>query len=427
MALALVAGLALADDSAGNPANLPASAPGASAGSGANSDQTLLLEVQVSGHSIGKIGEFTLRRGRLMARPQELRDLGFRVPSSRAAALAGLIALSDLPGLTWILDQKDQVLQVTVGNAGLLPTLLLPFGREKPEERRVIESGTGATLNYDIVNTIAGGQTGATGSMDMRAFSPWGVASSDWLAYAGPNAGASAANRAIRLDSAYTYSDVNTLRRYTLGDFITSGLSWTRPVHLEGAQIRSDFSMRPDLVTFPMPAFAGSAAVPSTVDVLVNGNAVASGPVGAGPFETPQLPVVSGAGTISMTVTNALGQQVTMTQPFYASSALLAPGLQTLSGEAGMVRRNWGSASDQYGKLAELPIFAADCRAGAARPSAFVLSPHCPAAEAPLPIHGSSSIPPRSLPRSRLRRACLIGERAPHIPDIQARKLFSDS
>ena len=77
--------------------------------------------------------------------------------------------------------------------------------------------------------------------------------------------------------------------------------------------------MRPDLVTFPLPTLSGSAAVPSTLTVLMNGNLVASSQVAAGPFEIPQLPAISGAGTITMTVTNALGQQVTMTQPFYAS------------------------------------------------------------------------------------------------------------
>jgi outer membrane usher protein len=110
--------------------------------------------------------------------------------------------------------------------------------------------------------------------------------------------------------------------------------------------------MRPDLVTFPMPSFTGSAAVPSTVDVLADGNLVISSQVGAGPFQTPQLPVMTGAGTISMTVTNAMGQQVTLTQPFYASSALLAPGLQIFAAQAGLVRRNWGAASNDYGRFA---------------------------------------------------------------------------
>ena len=98
-------------------------------------------------------------------------------------------------------------------------------------------------------------------------------------------------------------------------------------------------------------------AVPSTVQVLTDGNVAATSEVNSGPFQVPQLPVVSGAGTISMTVTNTLGQQVTVTQPFYASSSLLAPGLQTFALQAGPVRRNWGTVSNDYGKIAGAGIY----------------------------------------------------------------------
>lgn len=324
---------------------------------GSTSDETLYLDVQVNGHPIGKIGEFTLRHGMLWARPDELRDLGFRVPVSRASETGGLVGLSDLPGLNWILDAKNQVLQVTANDSALLPNLLQPIGREPAGGRRVIESGTGVTLNYDTVGTFSGGQKGGSGSMVVTAFSPRGILSSEWLAYAGATPGPTGSNTAIRLDSSYTFADVNTLRRYSLGDFINGGLAWTRPVHLEGAQIYSDFSMRPDLVTFPMPSIAGSAAVPSTVNVLADGNLTVSSQVSAGPFEIPQLPVVGGAGTISMTLTDAMGQQVTVTQPFYASSTMLAPGLQTFAVQSGLVRRNWGSLSNDYGKLAGAAIY----------------------------------------------------------------------
>ena len=313
-------------------------------------EQALLLDVQVNGRSIGKVGEFTLRDSKLMARREELHDLGLQVPVSGGPESDGLIDLSTLPGLTWRLDQATQTVYITVPNNRLLATVLQI--NEGSAGHRAIESGTGATLNYDISSTLAGGKIGSNGSLDLRVFSPWGVASSDWLAYAGATPGGSGTNASIRLDSAYSFADVNTLRRYGLGDFITGGLAWTRPVRLVGAQVRSDFSMRPDLVTFPMPSISGSAAVPSTIDLLVNGDSVLSHQVDAGPFEIPQLPVITGAGTISMTVTNALGQQVNVTQPFYASASLLAPGLQTFSAQAGAVRRNWGVDSNDYGKLA---------------------------------------------------------------------------
>lgn len=328
-------------------------------------DETLLLDVQVNGHSIGKIGEFTMRDGELMARRSELRDLGFQVPLLLfpknpilgAPEPDELVALSDVPGLIWSIDPKTQELIITATDARLLPTLLQVGDREGPAGHRVIETGTGVTLNYDIVGSLTGGEGGASGFLELRAFSPRGIVSSGWLAYAGATSSGSGKNTAIRLDSTYSFADVNRLRRYSLGDFITSSLAWTRPIHIEGLQVRSDFSMRPDLVTFPLPTVSGSVAVPSTLDVLADGNLVVSREMNAGPFEIPQLPVVTGAGTISMTMTNALGQQLNVTQPFYASSALLAPGLRTFSVQAGLVRRNWGSISNDYGKVAGAALY----------------------------------------------------------------------
>ena len=344
-----VADSASADTSSSAGAASMAAYPATPAAAAAE-DSHLLLEVHINGRPIGKIGEFTLRRNKLMARPSELRDIGLQVPLSRSSEADALIPLSDLPGLSWHIDEKNQVLNITASNGALLPTLLLP--QEEQPGHRVIESGKGLTLNNDIVGTSAGGKLSANGAFDLRAFSPWGVVSSGWLAYGGAAMSGSGRNTAIRLDTAYSFADINSLRRYSLGDFITSSLSWTRALHMEGVQIRSDFSMRPDLVTFPLPLITGSAAVPSTVTVLTDGNVAITHPVEAGPFEIPQLPVVSGAGTITMTVTNALGQQVTLTQPFYASSTLLSPGLQTFAGQVGLVRRSWGSISNDYGKLA---------------------------------------------------------------------------
>jgi outer membrane usher protein len=314
-------------------------------------DQILLLEVVVNGHSLGQVGEFTLRNGSLYARPQGLRDLGFLVNSPQLTR-DGLVALNDLPGFKWTLDTAKQQLLVTASDAILAPALVQLTAIEPQDGRRRIESGTGLTLNYDTVGTFANGQNGGSGSFDLRNFSRWGITSSDWLTYTGSALSASGTKPFVRLDSSYTFADVNSLRRYSAGDFINGGLGWNRAVHMEGLQIRSDFTMRPDLVTFPLPSLSGSAAVPSTVDVLVNGNLAASSTVNPGPFQVPQLPVISGSGTITMTLTNAQGGQVTVTQPFYGGSLLLAKGLQTYAAQAGMVRRDWGTLSNEYGKVA---------------------------------------------------------------------------
>jgi outer membrane usher protein len=342
-----------------NAAASEASSKSGSEGAGGEpmADETLLLDVRLNGNAVGKVGEFVMRYGTVMVKPSELRDLGLNIPESVVPRRDGLIAMSDVRGLAWNLDEKNMVMNLTAGNDLLLPTEVKTFGHESGLDHREIQSGTGVTVNYDALGTFSGTGAGLSGSTDFRVFSPKGIASSTWLGYAGAAPGNFGGAKAVRLDSSYTFADVNSLRRYSVGDYIASGLSWTRPVRMGGVQVRSDFSMRPDLVTFPLPTIKGSTAVPSTVEVLADGNVSASSHVAPGPFQVSQLPVVSGAGTISMTMTDALGQQVTTTQPFYASTELLAPGLKTYSFQAGLVRRNWGTESNDYGKLAGSAVY----------------------------------------------------------------------
>ena len=313
-------------------------------------DQALLLAVIVNRYDTGKIGEFVLREDALLARRQELEDLGFRVPDDVKETSDGLVDVSSLPGIKWRLDKGAQTLTVTAGANSLLPALLelsSSSGSAGP-----LDSGTGITLNYDVTGTTLTQQNVVNGTIDFRAFSPWGVVSSNVLGRfdVGPNGLAS--HSAIRLDSTYTFSDPEGLLRYRLGDFINAGLTWSRPVRIGGIQISSDFSQRPDLTSFPLPSLSGSVAAPSTVDVLVNGAALLSRQVQPGPFQIPQLPIVTGAGTIAMTVTDALGKQVTTNLPFYGTTNLLAAGLSTFSAEVGPVRRSWGTVSNSYGDLA---------------------------------------------------------------------------
>lgn len=312
----------------------------------ADASETLLLQVFINGHDTGKIGEFVQRGGTLLIKPGELDDLGFRPPAGPVAE-DGLVPLRSLPGLQYRLDQMAQTIVVTAPNGILKPALLLAGAASTPA--LPVESGTGATLNYDVVGTSSAGQNQLGGQFELRGFSPWGVASTSWLVVP-PQfaAGTEPAYNAVRLDSTWTLSDPDSLTRYRVGDFINGGLGWSRPVRMAGIQYGEDLSLRPDLVTIPLPALSGNAAVPSTVDVLVNGVKVFTGETQPGPFVVPQLPVVTGASNLSLAVTDALGRQVVTTLPFYTGGGLLASGLQTFSLEAGLIRLDYATVSNDY-------------------------------------------------------------------------------
>ncbi|HEY9343876.1 MAG TPA: fimbria/pilus outer membrane usher protein, partial [Inquilinus sp.] len=258
----------------------------------------------------------------------------------------GLLPLSAVPGLRYDYDEAAQALRIDLPEEGRQPVQI------GARDTRVLQadSAYGLLLNYDLIGTRGDDSSYGSGVVEGRVFGPLGVLDTSFLGNIGSGGGQD--DGLIRLDTTWTYSDPGELRRYRLGDFISGGLAWTRPVRMIGGQVDRDFTMRPDLVTFPVPAFGGDAAVPSTVDVYVNNVKQFTTEVKPGPFEITSLPVLTGGGDARVVVRDALGRETVQTLPFYASSSLLREGFVDYSFEAGSVRRRYGEASADYSGFA---------------------------------------------------------------------------
>lgn len=305
-------------------------------------EHVLVLEVIVNGRATGRVSAFLERDGVIYVKPSDLFELGFVLPE--AIAMDGdPIALSALPNFRAHVDEARQTLVVEAGDAALRPVELR--GASGAGAVALSPPDFGAWLNYDVSVTYAGGR--ATGGVlaDATVFSPYGVLQNSALVNLSPFPGQ---RRVVRLETTFTGTEYSRLRRWRAGDIVTSALPWSRAVRLGGVQVASDFGLRPDLVTYPLPGISASAAVPSTVNVMVNGIQQLSEPIQAGPFAFRSLPVVTGRGEIAVTVSDALGRQTLITLPFYASAALLRPGLASYSLELGSVRENFGQSDDRY-------------------------------------------------------------------------------
>src|SRR3954470_417633 len=105
-------------------------------------DQTLLLEVVINGHSTGKIGQFIDHGGALLARSEELADVGLKVADSVPRSADGLVALSSLSGVTARLDTAAQTILIAARPEQLVAAQL----RSDPDSSADldVESGTGA-------------------------------------------------------------------------------------------------------------------------------------------------------------------------------------------------------------------------------------------------------------------------------------------
>lgn len=157
--------------------------------------------------------------------------------------------------------------------------------------------------------------------------------------------------RARRLDSFVQMRLPGSTTVATLGDFITAGPSSQRPVRAAGLQIASDFAQNPDLVTNPMPAFSGSVAVPTSIDILTADTRLQVGKIEPGEFTLRNIPSNPGRGSLSVLLKDSLGREVVQTVDFYQSNTLLRPGLESMAVNFGFVRRRYGTANDAYGPL----------------------------------------------------------------------------
>jgi outer membrane usher protein len=312
----------------------------------------LYLEVFINGASTDLIGAFHVRAdGSFAIAPDELREIGLLAPHE-ALESDGLVSLDRLPGVEFIYDEPAQTIRVTADEAVRAPLVLDASGKTA-DTPVVADSGLGAVLNYTLFASTGGPSLsdiadfeGLSGAFDARLFSPLGTLSSSAIA----STASEEPYGSVRLDTTWSYSDPAHLLTYTAGDLISGGLNWTRPVRLGGVQVQRNFQLRPDLVTLPLPSFAGSAAVPSTLEIYSDNGRLYSGSVPAGPFVARNLPVVAGGGKARVVLTDALGRETVSDLPFYAGSGLLRGGLYDFSVEAGFPRRSYGTASFDYAR-----------------------------------------------------------------------------
>ncbi len=156
----------------------------------------------------------------------------------------------------------------------------------------------------------------------------------------------------VRLDSQAQLAFESRGIVATAGDFVSAGSQSQRSLRMGGIQIGTDSQLRPDLVIMPLPAFSGSIAVPTTLDIVGADQKFALGNLEPGEFTVRNIPAAPGRGTISAILRDSLGRQVVQTSRFYISRDLLAPRRTAYAVNFGFVRRRFGQASDNYGPAA---------------------------------------------------------------------------
>jgi outer membrane usher protein len=314
----------------------PAGLPGASDPAPA----MLLVSISINGQPQPDTYLVARRGDGFLVRLDDLAAWRIRPPSVDPVQLDGerFVPLAAIGGVTAAFDELQQALKLIAPPAAFLANRV-SAAQAVPQPT---DSAFAAFFNYNL--SIEYADKARVGAFVEAGMSDdWGVVSSSMLLGNGTVYG-----RATRLDSYYMRDDPVGLTRLVIGDSVTDARDWSRQVRFGGVRIGTEFALQPSLLTFPTPSLAGSAAVPSNVELLVNGTQRFQADVDQGPFSINQVPLVTGAGEVTLVIRDPLGIERRVKSSYYVSSRLLRAGLSAWSVEAGAERRDYGLRSFRY-------------------------------------------------------------------------------
>ena len=262
--------------------------------------------------------------------------------------------ISGFPGTSAELNERTLELSVEMP-PDLMPLRTVALKRNSIRPR--IED-YGAYLDYDVnwVNNSSNDESTFYSLLRPVIFGPIGNISANlnYRNYSGGNVfGDLNTGSGLKvMELTYTRDDPEKLRSLRVGDILTQPGAQGRALRMGGIQLATNFDTQPTFIRYPLPSFYGETAVPSALDVYVNGQLRRTESVDAGRFVLENIPAVNGAGQMQIVTRDALGREQVFAQDFYLTTDLLKEGLSDYSLNLGALREDYALENFGYGDFA---------------------------------------------------------------------------
>ncbi|MBC7601689.1 MAG: fimbrial biogenesis outer membrane usher protein [Ramlibacter sp.] len=259
--------------------------------------------------------------------------------------------LSAIPGFSVKVNYANQSVEINFSPDAFMATKLTTELADRPPISPVLPSVfANYELNYNRSQVRRGTLSQDLGALvELGASTPWGVLTSSHVGRNLSHVG-TAESGWTRLETTFTHHRPLANETVRVGDAATRAGLWGRTVYFGGVQYSTDYSLTPGFLTQPLPVVRGVSTTPSTVELYVNDVLRQVSQVPAGPFAIDNTSALTGNGEARLVVRDVLGREVVITQPFFSTAQLLAPGLADWSFEAGRLRKDLGLASNVYGE-----------------------------------------------------------------------------
>jgi outer membrane usher protein len=301
--------------------------------------------VRINGQQHGVARLLVTPDGHWLARRADLQEWRLTIPAATPVLYAGEehFPLDAYAGLSMRVNEAAQALDIESPPQFFAGAVL---DSAPARTARAATPSPGAFFNYDVFLNTTSDAAHLGGLFEGAFFNRLGVGTMNFLAQ-----DVGSGTRGIRLDTTWRSDFPDSMKTLLLGDAIGSSGSWGRPVRYGGVRYGTNFATNPGLITFPLPELRGEAVLPTSTELYVDGVRRQTTEVQPGPFRITNLPVVTGQGEVRLVVRDLLGREQIVSLPYYASTALLKPGLTDDSFEAGFVREDFGIRSSSYGRF----------------------------------------------------------------------------
>jgi outer membrane usher protein len=297
-------------------------------------DQRAVLELIVnrvpSGESL-----VVLRSGDALVPVETLESAGLRGFAGQRETLAGqaLVSLKSLaPDVSFSVDEIDLRLTLTASPELLGNTV------------RNLWSGAPANLIYrkdtsSYVNYSANWHSNR--QFDVFAESATSVRGVSF--YNTVSANRQSITRGL---TSVTFDQRRQLRRWTVGDNLAYSGPLGGDAWIAGLSVTKEFAIDPYYVRYPTLSLSTPIAVPSVMEVYVNGQIVSQERVAPGRLDVRNLPLTIGRNDARVVVRDAFGQTRELESTYYLTTTALAKGVNDYQYNVGFRRlgvgdRNW--------------------------------------------------------------------------------------
>ena len=155
-------------------------------------------------------------------------------------------------------------------------------------------------------------------------------------------------DKTVRLSTSYEMEFPEKYQKLALGDTTSFYNPLLDSFRFGGISFGTNFTNYPDFIYWNVPILNGSAALPSTVDLYINGVSQYQQQVTPGHYNLNTGANIQQAGEAQVVVEDILGNRTVQNFSVYVNSQLLKPGLNEYNVSLGKLRYDYDTVSDDY-------------------------------------------------------------------------------